>query len=93
MLFYYYIRFYLKQPFKNALEINARIYRRQHAEDPINDSWTNLSLQVDESTNHLVIVESRREWLDGASKQYGTFYTQNINFPLSRSLSRLYRYR
>ena len=85
--FYHCVRFRLEQPFKNALEINARIYRRQHAEGPINDSWTDLSLQVDESTNNLVIVESRREWLDGASKQHRTFYTQNINFPLSKSSS------
>ena len=42
---------------------------------------------MDESTNHLVIVESRREWLDGASKQHRTFYTQNINFLLSKSSS------
>ena len=71
-IFYYCVRFRFKQPFKNALEINALeinacIYRRQHAEGPIND-WTNLSLQVDESTNHLIIVEPRCEWVNGASK-------------------------
>ncbi|OCL04291.1 hypothetical protein AOQ84DRAFT_301185 [Glonium stellatum] len=85
--FYHCIRFPLERPFKNALEINARIYRRQHAEGPINDSWTDLSLQVDESTNDLVIVESRREWLEGGSTQHRTFYTQHISFPDSQSSS------
>ncbi|OCK80578.1 hypothetical protein K432DRAFT_352755 [Lepidopterella palustris CBS 459.81] len=83
--FYHCARFPLERPFRNALEVNTRIYRRQHAEGPINDSWTDLSLQVDEATNYLVIVESRREWLDGASKQYRTFYTQNITFPRRES--------
>ena len=66
---------------------NAAVCRWEHAKGPINDSWTDLSLQVNESTNHFIIVESRREWLNGASKQHRTFYTQNINFPLSKSLS------
>jgi hypothetical protein len=79
--FYRCARFPLERPFSDALKTQKRIYRRQHAEGPINDSWTDMSLQVDESTNELVIVESRREWLEGGSKQTRTFYRQSIEFP------------
>lgn len=79
--FYHCIRFPLHRPVKEALEVNTRVYRRQHAEGPINDSWTDLSLQVDERTNDLQIVEARREWRNGGSKQERTFYTREVTFP------------
>ncbi|KAF2816926.1 uncharacterized protein BDZ99DRAFT_4645 [Mytilinidion resinicola] len=83
--FYHCVRFPLERPFSNALKTNNRIYRRQHAEGPINDSWTDMSLQADESTNALIIVESRREWKNGGSQQTRTFYTQEIAFPSNSS--------
>lgn len=59
------------------------IFRRVHAEGPIHDSWTELSLQVDESTNRLVIVEARCEWHVGAggvsSTPRRTFYKTPID--------------
>ena len=79
--FYHCVRFPLNNPLSKALKVNKRIYRRQHAEGPIHDSWTDLSLQVDECTNQLMIVEARREWQNGSSKQLRTFYTQKIRFP------------
>ncbi|EKG20818.1 hypothetical protein MPH_01852 [Macrophomina phaseolina MS6] len=79
--FYHCIRFPLHRPVKEALEVNTRVYRRQHAEGPINDSWTDLTLQVDERTNLLQIVEARREWRNGGSKQERTFYTHEVTFP------------
>ncbi|KAF2502338.1 hypothetical protein BU16DRAFT_5322 [Lophium mytilinum] len=81
--FYHCVRFPLERTSSNAPETNDRIYRRQHAEGPINDSWTDMSMQADESTNALTIVESRREWKDGGSQQTRTFYTQEITFPPS----------
>ena len=72
--FYHCIRFPLEQPVKNKMEIDTRVYRRQHAEGPIHDSWTDLTLQADESTNEVMIVESRREWQNASSRQYRTFY-------------------
>ncbi|KAF2181982.1 hypothetical protein K469DRAFT_587577 [Zopfia rhizophila CBS 207.26] len=78
--FYHCIRFPLERPVSEALDINTRIYRRQHSEGPIHDSWTDLTLQVDECTNKLVIVESRREWQNGSSRQLRTFYTSEIKF-------------
>ncbi|KAF2269875.1 hypothetical protein CC78DRAFT_242598 [Lojkania enalia] len=78
--FYHCIRFPLDQPTSDALEFNDRIYRRQHAEGPIHDSWTDLSIQIDECTNEPRIVESRREWHNGTSRQLRTFYISNIKF-------------
>ncbi|EON64093.1 hypothetical protein W97_03323 [Coniosporium apollinis CBS 100218] len=78
--FYHCVRFPLDRPESQAAETNKEIFRRQHAEGPINDSWTDLSLQADERTNDLMIVEARREWRDGGSEQHRTFYTRSIEF-------------
>ncbi len=56
------------------------IWQRQHGEGPINDSWTDLSLQKDEQTNELLIVECRKEWLGGGSANIRTYYTQPLRF-------------
>lgn len=73
--FYHCVRFPIDSPVPAALERDARVYRRQHAEGPIHDSWTDLTLQLDERTNETIIVESRREWLQASSRQSRTFYT------------------
>ena len=77
-----------------------RIWQRQHGEGPINDSWTDLSLQKDEQTNELLIVECRKEWLGGGSANIRTYYTQPLrlntdvdvmqtcNFPADDPLTR-----
>jgi hypothetical protein len=80
--FYHIRKFPLNKPpsSESLIEKNPRIYRRQHWEGPVNDSWTDLSLQVDERTNELMIVESRREWRGGSSSQTRTFYTSKITF-------------
>ncbi|KAF2710204.1 hypothetical protein K504DRAFT_501478 [Pleomassaria siparia CBS 279.74] len=77
--FYHCIRFPLALPVKQELKSNARVYRRQHAEGPIHDSWTDLSIQIDEVTDNPVIVESRREWQNGSSHQLRTFYMTPFN--------------
>lgn len=76
--FYHCIRFPLDQPYFDYVEINPRIYRRQHKEGPIHDSWTDLTIQIDECTNEPVIVEARREWQNGSSRQFRTFYISPI---------------
>ncbi|KAF2271482.1 uncharacterized protein EI97DRAFT_387770 [Westerdykella ornata] len=78
--FYHCIRFPINEPRPEKMEINRRIYRRQHNEGPINDSWTDLSIQFDEQTDDPVIVEARREWQNGASRQTRTFYMTKISF-------------
>ncbi|SLM36063.1 F-box domain [Lasallia pustulata] len=77
--YYHCYRFPLNDPRIENLE-KMRIWRRQHREGPINDSWTDLALHVDECTGNLLIVESRREWQNGQSTQWRTYYTQPLAF-------------
>ncbi|KAF7509371.1 hypothetical protein GJ744_008094 [Endocarpon pusillum] len=74
--YYHYIKIPLgdKKPDLKA----HRIWQRQHGEGPINDSWTDLSLQKDEQTNELLIIECRKEWLGGGSANIRTYYTQPL---------------
>ncbi|WEW58388.1 hypothetical protein PRK78_003856 [Emydomyces testavorans] len=76
--FYICVRIPLSQPTKPMWQ---RYWRRQHQEGPLNDTWTNLSLQTDNETGNLIIVESRREWRDGGSENYRTYYMQPIDRP------------
>jgi hypothetical protein len=78
--FYHCIRFPLSLPLKEKIDVNPRVYRRQHKEGPIHDSWTDLTIQINEATNDPMIVESRREWQNGSSRQTRTFYTTAITF-------------
>lgn len=73
--------FPLNNPSRKTVQMNKKIFRREHKEGPIHDLWTDLSLQLDERTNELMIIESRREWLNGGSTQSRTFYKQHIWFP------------
>ncbi|XPS78825.1 hypothetical protein M3J09_010829 [Ascochyta lentis] len=81
--FYNCLRFPLDNPVPSAVQSDARVYRRQHAEGAIHDSWTDLTLQPDERTKNLFVVESRREWVGASSKQLRTFYTTPIDFSTS----------
>ncbi|KLJ06724.1 hypothetical protein EMPG_17786 [Blastomyces silverae] len=56
-----------------------RLWRRQHREGPIHDTWTNISLRTDDATNQLLIVESRREWRRAGSEHYRTYYMQPLS--------------
>ena len=76
--FYHWVRFPVSKPLSEAIEKSERLYRRQHKEGPIHDSWTDLSLQVDERTNETLIVESRREWAQASSRQSRTFYVTKL---------------
>jgi len=82
--FYHCIRFPLNSPCK-ALEErtdNKSMWRRQHQEGPIDDRWTSLRLDEDETTGELKIVEARKEWYQGCSKSQRTYYTTDIVFPV-----------
>ncbi|KAF2452073.1 hypothetical protein P171DRAFT_18087 [Karstenula rhodostoma CBS 690.94] len=72
--FYHCMRFPVDNPKAEFLESNKKLWRRQHAEGVIHDSWTDLSLQIDESTNNLMIVEARREYQKSLSRQVRTYY-------------------
>lgn len=76
--FYHWVRFPVNKPLPEFVEKNERLYRRQHRQGPIHDSWTDLTLQLDERTNKTVIVESRREWAKASSRQSRTFYVTEL---------------
>lgn len=71
--YYHCYRVPLHDPTRGRLQ-RQKIYRRQHREGPINDSWTDLGLHKDERTGDLFITECRREWKDGTSTQQRTYY-------------------
>jgi hypothetical protein len=77
--FYHCVRFPLNDPICAKLQGNERVYRRQHAQGPIHDSWTDLSLQTSARTNEILILESRREWEQASSRQSRTFYTTKFD--------------
>ena len=83
--FYHCARFSLKDPSPKTMETDERVYRRQHAQGPIHDSWTDLSLQLSERTNEVMIIESRREWAQASSRQSRTFYTSKFQVRRNRS--------
>ncbi|KAH7092007.1 hypothetical protein FB567DRAFT_228973 [Paraphoma chrysanthemicola] len=83
--FYHCVRFPLDKPTIPMLEKDEQVYRRQHAQGPIHDSWTDLSIQICEHTNQVVIVESRREWAQASSRQSRTFYTTAFKARRKRS--------
>ncbi|ESZ94454.1 hypothetical protein SBOR_5172 [Sclerotinia borealis F-4128] len=80
--FYHCIRFPLASPYKELIEKteNQSMWRRQHEEGPIDDRWTSLRLDRDESNGELRIIESRREWYRGASRSQRSCYTTPIVF-------------
>ncbi|KAI9784614.1 MAG: hypothetical protein M1839_001836 [Geoglossum umbratile] len=78
--FYHGYRFPLENASKKTLHIE-RWWRRNHIEGPINDSWTDFRLHVDECTGDLSIVEARREWQDGGSASQRTYYICALQFP------------
>ncbi|KAH7108767.1 hypothetical protein B0J11DRAFT_586809 [Dendryphion nanum] len=78
--FYHVIRFPIESPVTEAVEMRDDVYRRHHSEGPINNSWTDLSIQVDEKTNRPIIVEARKEWQNGSSRQSRAFYMSEIRF-------------
>lgn len=70
---YHFVRFKLEEA---SPDLRLRkVWRRQHHEGPINDAWTDLSLQLDERKCELNIVEVRKEWLGGGSLCVRTSYT------------------
>ena len=78
--YYHCYRFPVQEPSLSHLE-PKQLWRRQHREGPINDSWTELSLCKDECTGVLLILECRREWKDGGSTQRRTYYRQPLIYP------------
>ena len=71
---YYHLSTYNLEDRNQSSPETDQLARRQHREGPIHDSWTDLSLQKDESGGDFIIIETRREWQDGQSTQKRTCY-------------------
>ncbi|KAH8201925.1 hypothetical protein TruAng_003917 [Truncatella angustata] len=80
---YYCFRFPLNQFEPRMKEVmNKRdAFRRRHTEGPIDDRWTFLTLNQDEETGSIKIIECRREWLNGTSENRRTYYNKEVKFP------------
>ncbi|CAG8205674.1 unnamed protein product [Penicillium salamii] len=68
-------------PNRGSKKGNGRLWRRDHREGPIHEMWADLSIQVDEKNGLPVILECRREWLDGGSENHRTYYTTPLPTP------------
>ncbi|KAI0528412.1 hypothetical protein GGR58DRAFT_324680 [Xylaria digitata] len=79
---YYCFRFPLNDPSLEKVQVMSRedSWRRKHAEGPIDDRWGFLSLEMDETTGGIVILECRKEWLGGQSGSQRTYYTTEVVF-------------
>lgn len=56
----------------------CKIWRRDHLEGVLNDSWLQLSLQKDEQDGHNFISEVRKEWPNGDSFNTRIHYKQRL---------------
>ncbi|TPX13250.1 uncharacterized protein E0L32_006223 [Thyridium curvatum] len=80
--YYHCFRFPVCHPSPDKIEVLAEdmLWRRKHAEGPLDDRWTFLKLEPHENTKKLQIVESRKEWLGGRSSARRTYYTLETSF-------------
>jgi hypothetical protein len=68
-------------PQQKSQKWSGRIWRRNHREGPINEMWTNLSIQFDQTTGGPIVVECRREWPNGNSENHRTSYREALPTP------------
>ncbi|TGJ82099.1 hypothetical protein E0Z10_g6658 [Xylaria hypoxylon] len=79
---YYCFRFPLHEPSPEKMQVMKKedSWRRKHAEGPIDDRWGFLSLEIDETSGGIVILECRKEWLKDQSGSQRTYYTTEVVF-------------
>ncbi|KAK7737897.1 hypothetical protein SLS53_006275 [Cytospora paraplurivora] len=79
--FYHCFRFPVASPKPKATEISVkdRMWRRQHAEGPIDDRWSFIRLiRDDQDSKKLQVLESRKEWLNGQNMEDDGSNTNNF---------------
>ena len=76
-----YYHFFCSAPGDKPRVCNRRLWRREHSEGSINDSWADMSIRTDEITGRPVILECRREWADNKSENHRTYYSQPLPIP------------
>lgn len=67
------------RPQETRRSIRENMWRRQHAEGPLDDRWSFIRLLKNEETGELQILESRKEWLAGSSSSQRTYYTTDLS--------------
>ncbi|KAJ0119989.1 f-box domain containing protein [Diaporthe amygdali] len=80
---YHCFRFPVAAPKPKTTErsVKDKMWRRQHAEGPIDDRWSFIRLIRDErDPKQLQVLESRKEWLAGSSGRRN-YYTTKLVFP------------
>lgn len=80
---YHCFRFPVAAPKPKTTErsVKDRMWRRQHAEGPIDDRWSFIRLLRDErDPKQLQVLESRKEWVAGSSGRRN-YYTTPLVFP------------
>ena len=80
---YHCFRFPVAAPRPKTTErsVKDKMWRRQHAEGPIDDRWSFIRLLRDErDPKQLQVLESRKEWLAGSSGRRN-YYTTPLVFP------------
>lgn len=80
--YYYCFRFPLNEPSLSKLEVmgSEDSWRRSHSEGPYDDRWGFLSLEMDETTGDIMILECRKEWSKGQSGSQRTYYSTEVTF-------------
>lgn len=78
---YHCIRFPLKDANQQKLQVNDNLWRRDYTEGPIDTTFTDLSLQLDDESGEILIVEGRCEWQCGSRSSRRTYYMQPVVFP------------
>ncbi|ROV92786.1 hypothetical protein VMCG_09042 [Cytospora schulzeri] len=82
--FYHCFRFPVAapRPKKTERSVKEKMWRRQHAEGPIDDRWSFIRLlRDDRDPERLQVLESRKEWLNGQSSGRRNYYTTELIFP------------
>lgn len=82
--FYHCFRFPVAAPKPKTTErsVKEEMWRRQHAEGPIDDRWSFIRLlRDDRDPKKLQVLESRKEWLNGQSSGRRNYYTTKLEFP------------
>ncbi|KAJ6117929.1 hypothetical protein N7523_005680 [Penicillium sp. IBT 18751x] len=68
-------------PSEKAEKWSGRLWRREHLEGVIDDTWTDLSIRTDETSGRPVITECRREYSGGKSEHHRTNYVEPLPLP------------
>lgn len=87
--YYHCFRFPVAKPRASYTQrsIRHRMWRRDHAEGPIDDRWSLLRLFQNEQNGDIQVLEARKEWLGQRSSGQRAYYTTNVKFAPSEAVN------